>query len=162
MECELSSIQPKRKRLKSIIKHDKAVKRNNNNFAQYSRIFERVLEIYLDSKRCQPFGSSLILLDCTLRSSFKRWTPDTAHSCIDFENAVSKALENEPELQAKFEPWFLCFPDERTTVPASERWQYNKIITKCAREFLRRGMFPIHKWFRAPERDFYNATITEG
>jgi hypothetical protein len=158
MECSSSNSQPRRKRLRSIIKHDKAVQRSNN-LAQYSRIFERVLKIYLDSKRCQPYGSSLGLLDSTLRSSFKRWTPDTAHSCIDFENAVRKALANEPELQSKFEPWFLCPPDERPAVPAPERWRHNKIITKCAREFLRRGMFPIYKWFRTPRTDFYNGAI---
>jgi hypothetical protein len=165
MECSVSNSQPKRKRLKSIIKHNIAgpVRRYNEQ-RDYHKIFERVLNVYLDSKLCQPYGSSLSILDSTLRSSMKRWTPDTAHTAIDFENATKKALANEPELQAKFEPWFLCPDDERPHLVGADMRPYNRIIQKCAREFLRRGMFPIFKWFRTPQKqqkDFQDAEITE-
>ncbi len=162
MECSSSSTQPKRKRLRRIIKHDGAPKRRYNSQRDYHTVFQRVLEIYLESKTCQPFGSSLALLDSSLRSTFKRWTPDIAHTVIDFENAVTKALANAPELQEKFTLWFLR--DEQLEFKAADMLLYNRIVKKCAGEFLRRGMYPIWKWFRTPQRpgkDFFNAAITK-
>jgi hypothetical protein len=162
MECELSSIQTKRKRLKSIIKHDGAAKRRDNSQREYYKIFQRVLEIYLDAKQAQPYGSSLVLLDASLRSTFRRWTQDSAHTVIDFENAVTKGLANAPELQEKFTLWFLR--DERPEFKAADMVLYNRIIKKCAGEFLRRGMYPIWKWFRTPQRPgkvLFNAAITK-
>lgn len=145
MECGPSNCQPKRKRLRNIIKHDTGPKRSR---PEYHTIFERVLKVYLDAKACQPLGSSLHLLDSSLRSAFKRWTPDVAHTCVDFENAVTKALANEPELQKKFMFWFVC--DQRPEFKAADTLVYNRIVKKCAGEFLRRGMFPLSKWFRVP------------
>jgi hypothetical protein len=162
MECELSSIQPKRKRLKSIIKHDCAPQRRYNAQREYHKVFQRVLEVYLDAKQAQPYGSSLALLDASLRSSLKRWTPETAHTIADFENGVTKALANAPELQEKFTLWFLR--DERPEFKAADIVYYNRIVKKCTGEFLRRGMYPIWKWFRTPQRpgkDFFNAAITK-
>jgi hypothetical protein len=148
-QCESSS-QPKRKRLRNIIKHDGAAKRRDNSQREYYKIFQRVLEVYLDAKQAQPYGSSLILLDASLRSTFRRWTQDSAHTVIDFENAVTKALAKSPELQEKFALWFLR--DERPEFKAADIVQYNRIVKKCAGEFLRRGMHPIWKWFRTPQR----------
>ena len=130
----------------------------------FIKIFERVLEVYLDAKQAQPFGSSLCLLDSTLRYVTKRWTPDTAHTEIDFENAVKKALANDVELQEKFPLWFLCAEGERPEFRAGDMVLYNRLIRKCAGEFLRRGMFPIWKWFRSPQKqqkDFQDAEIGE-
>jgi hypothetical protein len=161
MECELSSIQPKAKRLKSIIKHDSPQRRYNTQ-REYHKVFQRVLEVYLDAKQAQPYGSSLALLDASLRSSLKRWTPETAHTIADFENAVKKSLANSSELQDKFTLWFLR--DERPEFKAADMLQYNRIIRQCAGEFHRRGMYPIWKWFRTPQRpgkDFFHAALTK-
>lgn len=149
MECSPSNSQPKRKRLRSIIKHTGPKRRYNSN-RELHQVFERVLEVYLDAKACQPLGSSLHLLDSSLRSAFKRWTPDVAHTCIDVENAIKFALKNDPQLQANFAPWFLF--EHRPEFKTSDMRDYNRIVKKCAGEFLRRGMFPLWKWFGLPRR----------
>jgi hypothetical protein len=158
--CE-SSNQPKAKRLRNIIKHDAATRRYNLQ-RDYHKTFQRVLEVYLDARQAQPYGSSLALLDASLRSSLKRWTPETAHTVADFENAVTKALANAPDLQEKFTLWFLR--DDRPEFKAADMLQYNRIIRQCAGEFHRRGMYPIWKWFRTPQRpgkDFFHAALTK-
>ena len=150
----------RRKRLRSIIKPSGSVRpvRRYQSQREYNKIFERVLKVYLDSKQCQPLGSSFSILDSTLRSAFKRWTPDTCHTVVDFENAVKKALSEQPDLQQKFRLWFLR--DEQPEFKAGDMLDYQRIIKKCAEEFLRRRMFPIWKWFRTPDRSariFYAA-----
>jgi|SRR5579864_2422424 len=147
MECEVNS-QPKRKRLRNIIKHTGPRPRRYNSNRELHRVFERVLEVYLEAKACQPFGSSLALLDSSLRSSIRRWSPDTAHTVIDFENAVKFALKNDRQLQEKFMLWFVS--EHRPEFKASDMLDHGRIIKKCAGEFLRRGMYPIWKWFRVP------------
>ena len=148
-QCESSSSQPqKRKRLRNIIKHNTGPKRRYNSNRELHKVFERVLEVYLDAKACQPFGSSLALIDSSLRSSLRRWNPDTAHTVIDFENAVKFVLKNDQRLQEKFMLWFVS--EHRPEFKASDMLDYNRIVKKCAGEFLRRGMYPIWKWFRVP------------
>lgn len=150
-QCEVSSSKPKRKRLRSIIKHDSARRPDSNQ--ELFRAFACVLEVYLSAKSAQPFGSSLALLDSTLRSTSRRWTPDSAHTVIDFENAVKKALDNAPLLQEKFTIWFLDSNlEDHSRLSPSDRQLQGRIVQKCANEFLRRGMYPIYKWFRPTQK----------
>ena len=154
MECSLSNSQPKRKRLLSVINVNRPVRRYHNQ-SDYRRIFESVLKFYLEAKLRQPYGSSFVLLDSSLRSSIRRWTPDTAHTIADFENAAKHALKNAPELQANFDRLFLDPENDRAQIALGDMPIHNRIVQKCAREFLRRGMFPIAKWFQAkPRQDF--------
>ena len=127
---------------------EKADPRNFQAFAAVLRVYITAIE------HSHPHGSSLSLLDITVRPV--KWTPDLAHTLIDCENAVGAALGNDPLLLEKFGQWFIApelLPGVDVPILTRESTKlHSSIIQRCGREFLRRGLYPIGRWFGLPQK----------
>lgn len=118
--------------------------------------FRTVLQSYVNAiEHSDPIGySSLAQLDETARCVKRR---DVEDVLIDVSMAVTAALEDDSSSVAKFYAWFVT-PEIEPGVDwpfleGDAAKLYERIIQTCGREFERRGIFPLRKYFGLHERE---------
>jgi len=141
--------QVPRKRLRSLIDHDSI----DQHRQETSQAFRQVVELYVSSLTICPLRSFLAR-DEENPDSKRHWTPDTAIILADVELAIESALYYEKELLNFFWRWFVQpelepVRDEKLTL--EEKRLHGQIIQRCGKEFLRRGLYPFHRYFKMPK-----------
>jgi hypothetical protein len=155
-QSDTFDLQPatSRKRLRSLIDPDGI--RDGQRRKDNTEAFGAILQLYIDNKTIFPIRSLMGDLDGTNPASARRWTPDTACIIADVELAVESALKNEQRLLDLFWKWFVLPEIEIVTyekLSAQDSKLHGQIAQRCGREFLRRGIYPINKYFRLPQRN---------
>lgn len=125
------------------------------------KAFYSVLRVYIDAlEHSAPYGSSLALLDPSARP--QKWSPDTANTIIDVERAVQHALGNNPELLKKFRACFVLPELEPDINPPRLNGEVGEFVQRCGKEFRRRGMHPLWRWFGLEPREANSMSAGSG
>lgn len=143
-----------RKRIHSVIIREE-VFRERERRHDNARAFDGVIPIYIANKFISPVRSSLACLDLTNPSSLHRWTPDSVCIVVDTEHAIEKALKNDVFLLDKFWQWFVLEevdPISAGSKTVEESKLHGEIVQRCGREFRRRGLYPIARYFHILQR----------
>lgn len=154
-QSETFDLQPAtpHKRLRSLIDYEAT--RDGQRRKDNTEAFNAILRLYLDNKTIFPIRSAIGDLDDTNPASARRWTPDTAIIIADVELAVEHALKNEQKMLDLFWKWFVL-PEIEPVVyeklSAQDSRLHGQIIQRIGKEFLRRGIYPIHRYFKMPQR----------
>jgi hypothetical protein len=142
-----------RKRLRSLI--DPEGIRDAQQRRDNSQAFHTILELYVDNLTIFPI-QSFFARDEENPDVRRHWTADTAIVIADVELAAECALKHDQKLLDLFWKWFVLPEIETITyekLSAQDSRLQGQIIQRCGREFLRRGIYPIHRYFRMPQQN---------
>jgi len=87
------------------------------------------------------------------------WNPDTACIVCDVERCVERALDDDPALLDQFWKLFVMpeFHVEPVTLSKEETKVHGQIVQRVGREFIKRGLFPLYRYFNATPRKEWQA-----
>lgn len=123
-------------------------------YTRYRQAFETVLTRLFIPNRFESHPLRCCLPGLDINSEYRRWTFDSVIIAADVEKAIRKALDDDPILLEKLFDWVIAPEIEPGIDPPilslDETKLYTKIQQSCGREFIRRGLYPLHRYFNMP------------